>query len=264
MTLTYSTYLELDELLSLQKLRSPERAHDEMLFIIIHQIYELWFKEILHEIDYLVKALESSDLPRAQFALKRILSVLKVLIEQLDVLETMSSAQFCSFRDSLGSASGFQSAQFRELEFLLGNKSSEALLSFPNDHEGRSRLDERLKSGTVWDAFLSFLDRNNWPVSEESLPQDCTQLRSRSESVQAALMKIYATESALSFFCEMLLDLDEKFQEWRYRHVKMVERIIGARQGTGGSSGVEYLKTTLFKPSFPDLWAIRSNFKKHD
>jgi tryptophan 2,3-dioxygenase len=262
MTLTYSEYLNLDELLALQKTRSRGSAHDETLFIIIHQVYELWFKEILHEMDFLAKALEEGELARAHFTLRRILALQKVLIDQLDVLETMTSGQFYSFRDLLGTASGFQSAQFRELEFLLGNKRRKFILAFPEHSGSRSRLERRLGSITLWDAFLRFLSQQGYAIPAEVLQRDLTQPVQASESVQSVLVELYAQGSEISFFCEMLLDLDEKFQEWRYRHARMVERIIGSRGGTGGSSGVEYLKTTLFNPSFPDLWAIRSDFHK--
>jgi tryptophan 2,3-dioxygenase len=262
MTLTYSSYLKLDELLALQKTRSQGIAHDETLFIIIHQCYELWFKEILYEIDYLIDALEKGDSGRAHFTLRRILAIQKVLLNQMDVLETMTSGQFCVFRDLLGTASGFQSVQFRELEFLLGNKKREILLSFPEDSDSRNRLEKRFSNITLWDAFLRFLSRQGCSIPAEVLHRDFTKPIVPSEAVQAAIFALYERESELSLFCEMLLDIDERIQEWRYRHVKMVERIIGARHGTGGSTGVEYLKTTLSSLCFPDLWAIRSDFHK--
>jgi tryptophan 2,3-dioxygenase len=262
MTLTYSSYLEIDRLLELQTPRSQECAHDEMLFIIIHQVYELWFKEILHEIDLLVPSLENGKLVQAQFALKRILAIFRVLLNQADVLETMTPEQFCSFRESLGTASGFQSVQFRELEFVLGAKRREVLESFPDDSLSRRRLEERFRAATIWDSFLHYLSEKGWPVPLDLLRRDLTRPFSPSEPVKKILMDVYAHDPALAYFCEMLLDFDEKLQEWRYRHAKMVERIIGIKKGTGGSTGVEYLKSTLFKPSFPDLWAIRSEFEK--
>jgi tryptophan 2,3-dioxygenase len=261
MTLTYSDYLHLDELLSLQKTRSNGSAHDETLFIVIHQAYELWFKEILHEMDFLSGALGRGERARAQFTLRRVLAIQRVLIDQLEVLETMTSGQFCSFRGLLENASGFQSAQFRELEFLLGNKRREIILSFPEHSDSRNRLERRFRGTTIWDAFLRFLSLQGYPIPAEVLQRDPTQRVQASEAVQSVLLELYKKESDTSFLCEMLLDLDEKFQEWRYKHAKMVERIIGARSGTGGSTGVDYLKTTLFNPSFPDLWAIRSYFQ---
>jgi tryptophan 2,3-dioxygenase len=262
MTLTYSNYLNLDKLLSLQNTRSNGSAHDETLFIVIHQVYELWFKEMLHEMDFLAAALERNILPRAQFTLRRILAIQRVLIDQLEVLETMTSGQFYAFRDLLENASGFQSEQFRELEFVLGDKRREIILSFREHSDSRDRLERRFHGITLWDAFLGFLSRQGYPIPVEVLQRDLTQRAQGSEAVQSVLLELYAKESEISFFCEMLLDLDEKFQEWRYLHAKMVERIIGAKSGTGGSTGAEYLKTTLFNPSFPDLWAIRSDFRK--
>jgi tryptophan 2,3-dioxygenase len=258
MTLTYSSYLQLEDLLDLQKMQSNGSAHDELLFIIVHQVYELWFKEILYETEHLIGGLGQGNISRAHFTLRRILSIQKVLLDQVDVLETMTSSQFDAFRNLLGTASGFQSAQFRELEFLLGNRRREVLMSFPKGSESRKRLETRLYSATLWDAFLRFLSVLGYAIPEELLQRDIAGPAMPSVEVQAVLVAIYAEQSELSLFCEMLLDLDEKFQEWRYRHVKMVERIIGAVHGTGGSTGVEYLKSTLFSPCFPDLWAIRS------
>jgi tryptophan 2,3-dioxygenase len=258
MTLTYSSYLQLDNLLNLQEMRSRGSAHDEMLFIIIHQTYELWFKEILHEMDSLIASLVQGELSRAHFTIRRILAIQKVLLEQVDVLETMTPGQFSAFRNLLGTASGFQSAQFRELEFLLGAKRREVLLSFAEGSEARNRLEIRLRAGTLWDAFLRFLSVRGCSIPDTVLHRDYSQPAAPSVEVQNALVAINAEQSELAIFCEMLLDLDEKFQEWRYRHVKMVERIIGVVHGTGGSTGVEYLKSTLSNPCFPDLWAIRS------
>jgi tryptophan 2,3-dioxygenase len=260
MALTYAGYLKLDELLALQQPRSQGKAPDEMLFIVIHQTYELWFKEALHEIDLLCTHLENGDFPGAQCTLKRILSILKLLVSQMDVLETMSAPQFLTFRDLLGSASGFQSAQFRELEFVLGHKQRKVLVSFAERPPSRGRLEKRYQDSTLWDSFLRCLVRCHYPVPSELLNRDFTQPVTPSREVQQVLLDIYARDHALANLCELLLDMDEGVQEWRYRHVKMVERIIGNKQGTGGSAGVEYLKTTLFSPSFPDLWAIRSEF----
>jgi tryptophan 2,3-dioxygenase len=262
MTLTYSSYLKLDELLELQQLQSKGKAHDEMLFVVIHQTYELWFKEVLYELDGLCAHLEHCDITAAQFTFHRILAILKLLVHQMDVLETMSAPQFLAFRDFLGTASGFQSAQFRELELVLGNRRPEAFMSFPEGAQSRRRLELRYASATLWDYFLRCLAALNYSIPEQLLHRDFTQPVAPSQELQLVLCRIYSESAELSYICEQLLDLDEGFQEWRYRHVKMVERIIGSKQGTGGSSGVEYLKSTLFKPSFPDLWEIRTHFKK--
>jgi len=260
MALTYSSYLKLDELLSLQEPRSEGEAHDEMLFIIIHQTYELWFKEILHELDQLRTLLEIPDLPEAQLTVRRLCAILRVLIAQVDVLETMLPLGFLSFRGHLGTASGFQSVQFRELEFALGHKRREVLDHIPANSEARQRLEKRYKDPSIWDAFLVGLWRSGYPVPDEVLNRDFTQPVAPSAEVQRMLIGIYSGSPALVCLCELILDFDEGFQEWRYRHVKMVERMIGEKYGTGGSAGVAYLKTTLFKPFFPDLWAIRTEF----
>jgi tryptophan 2,3-dioxygenase len=262
MALTYARYLKLDELLALQQAQSQGKAHHELLFIVIHQTYELWFKEVLHEIDLLSKHLENCGLAEAQSMLKRVLSVLKTLVAQMDILETLSPAQFLAFRDLWGSASGFQSAQFRELEFVLGHKQRKVLLPFPEGSRARCRLEERFTRATLWDSFLRCLARCRHPIPGNLLERDFTQSVAPSKEVQSVLLNIYSKDPALANLCESLLDLDEGFQEWRYRHVKMVERILGNKYGTGGTTGVEYLKSTLFNPSFPDLWAIRSEFER--
>lgn len=263
MELTYINYLKINELTALQELQSNPAEHDEMLFIIIHQSYELWFKQILHEIDYLNKLLAKNDITSAQKTLKRILTILKVLVHQVDILETMTPLEFLSFRDYLKSASGFQSAQFRELEFVLGYKQSAVLGRFEKDSPEKLKLEKRFKEKTVWDYFLSCLRDNSYPIPEELINRNFEHIVEPSADVQNILIEVYAKSNTLAQFCELLLDLDEGIQEWRYRHVKMVERTIGSKPGTGGSPGVDYLKTTLFKSVFPDLWAIRSELKKN-
>ncbi len=262
MALTYSNYLKLDELLALQQPQSQGKAHDEMLFIIVHQTYELWFKEILYEIDLLGICLELRDPIRSQSILKRILTILKVLVSQMDILETMTAHQFLEFRALLGAASGFHSAQFRELEFALGNKRRDIVDTFPEGSGARLRLQKRLEGPTLWDSFLHFLSQRNYAIPAHLLNRDFTRPTAASKQIQSVLLQVYENEPELASMCERFLDLDEGVQEWRYRHVKMVERLIGSKHGTGGSTGVEYLKSTLFKPSFPDLWAIRAEFRK--
>ena len=257
MTLRYAEYLELDQLLSLQNPRSEGPEHDEMLFIVVHQVYELWFKELLHEFDYLEERLRQGELPRALHTLKRILTILKVLVVQIDILETMTPLDFLSFRDRLESGSGLYSSQFREMEFVLGFKDRAAIDRYPLGSTPRARLEERYAAPTLWARFLDFLDANGYAIPEEVRSREVVQ-PTESPEVQSRLIEIYRGDPALVQLCERLVDLDEGFQEWRYRHVKMVQRTIGTRAGTGGSSGAEYLVTTLFKPSFPDLWAIRT------
>ena len=254
---SYSDYLKLDRLLALQE---PGADHDEMLFVVIHQAYELWFKEILHELDYLRTLLAKDDLPRAGHAMKRVLTVLKVLVAQVDILETMTPLEFLGFRARLEAGSGFQSAQFRELEFVLGNKRPAATEQFPAGSPERARLEERYREPALWDWFTAFLKRKGHAVPDDVLKRDVTQPPVASPEMQRVLIGIYRGDPALAEFCERLVDLDEGVQEWRYRHVKMVERTIGTKPGTGGSAGAEYLRTTLMRSAFPDLWAIRAEF----
>jgi tryptophan 2,3-dioxygenase len=254
---TYAEYLKLERLLALQE---PGGEHDEMLFIVIHQVYELWFKELLHELDYLQRLLAADDLPRAGHAMKRVLTILKVLVAQVDILETMTPLEFLSFRERLASGSGFQSVQFRELEFVLGHKRAPAMDSLPPGGAERSRLERRYRAPSLWDWFIGYLARRGFAVPEEVRNRDVTQPVEPSPAMQRTLIGIYRGDPALAEFCERLVDLDEGLQEWRYRHVKMVERTIGTKPGTGGSSGAEYLRTTLLRPAFPDLWAIRTEF----
>ena len=255
---TYSNYLQLDKLLGLQREDSPDYEHDQMLFIIIHQVYELWFKQILFEADYLRQALFADDKSRALHTLRRILTILKTCVSQVDVIETMTPLDFLTFRDKLESASGFQSFQFREVEFLMGYKRPGVFANYEQDSPHWQRLKMRFDQPTLWDAFLNYLSQNGHPVPEKHLQRDVTRPVEASAEIQEVLIALYRNDSANVRVCERLIDLDEGFQEWRYRHVKMVERTIGTKRGTGGSSGVHYLSSTLFKPFFPDLWAIRT------
>jgi tryptophan 2,3-dioxygenase len=258
MSVTYSSYLKLDELLSLQQPLSRGPEHDETLFIVIHQVYELWFKEMLHELDYLERLLEGQDLPRAHHTLKRILTILKVVVAQIDVLETMTPLEFLSFRERLEKGSGFQSYQFRELEFLLGLKSERAVAHYPEGSEARRRLERRLAQRTLWDSFLRLLNARGAAVPEALLARDVTRPVEPAPELHPVLIRVYRDDPDLMALCERLVDLDEGIQEWRYRHVKMVQRTIGTKAGTGGSEGAAYLMTTLNRPCFPDLWAIRT------
>jgi tryptophan 2,3-dioxygenase len=256
--LTYAGYLKVDELLNLQQPRSAGPEHDEMLFIVIHQVYELWFKELLHELDQVGRRLDAADVHRVQHTFKRILTILKVLVAQLDVLETMTPLEFQSFRARLDAASGFQSDQFRQLEFALGRKSAAALGRFLPDSRAHRALVARLSQPTVWDRLLRYLARQGYPVSAALLERDVSEAVVPSPELQDTLIELYRHDPKHSELCERFVDLDEGVQEWRYRHVKMVERTIGAKPGTGGSGGASYLRGTLDRPLFPDLWEIRS------
>ncbi len=257
-SVTYGSYLAVDELLALQRPRSEGPEHDEMLFIVIHQVYELWFKQVLHEVDRVITLLEARDLFRAQHTLKRILTILKVLVAQLDILETMTPLEFQSFRQRLEAASGFQSDQFRQLEFVLGNKSKAAIDRFAANTRARLALERRFARPTLWDAFLRYLADEGYAVPQPLLARDVTAKIEPSAELQETLIDLYRKDPKHAEMCERLVDLDEGLQEWRYRHVKMVQRTIGAKMGTGGSSGAQYLATTLMTPIFPDLWEIRS------
>jgi tryptophan 2,3-dioxygenase len=241
---TYGTYLRIDDLLALQQPRSTGPEHDEMLFIVIHQVYELWFKELLHELDRVAALLTADESHRAQHTLKRVLSILKVMVAQLDILETMTPLEFQSFRARLEAASGFQSDQFRQIEFVLGRKSDAAIARFPEGSRARAALDLRYKQPTLWDAFLHYLAREGYDVPKDQLARNAAAPLEPSPGVQQILIDIYRRDPKNAELCERLVDLDEGMQEWRYRHVKMVERTIGTRRGTGGSAGAGYLRTT--------------------
>ena len=259
---TYNSYLKIGELLSLQRCVSVDEdtngpEHDETLFIIIHQVYELWFKQLLHELDHIVRLLNNHKVGAARHHLKRVLKILKTLVGQVDVLETMTPVEFASFRSFLANASGFQSAQFRELEFLLGVKDRIQLDWFTGE-EGE-RLAKRYEAATLWDAFVGLLVSGGFDVPTEVLERDVREPIVENTALQALIVERYS-DDGFAGLCETLTDLDEGIQEWRYRHVMMVRRTIGTKQGTGGSDGASYLATTLFKPAFPDLWAIRTAF----
>ncbi len=257
-SVTYGSYLAVDELLALQRPRSEGPEHDEMLFIVIHQVYELWFKQVLHEIDHAIVLLDTREAHRVQHTLKRILTILKVLVAQLDILETMTPLEFQSFRTRLEAASGFQSDQFRQLEFVLGNKTEAAIDRFAENTRARVALTARYSQATVWDAFLRYLSREGYAVPQALLSRNVTSRIERSPELQTTLIDVYRRDPKNAEMCERLVDLDEGLQEWRYRHMKMVLRTIGAKIGTGGSSGAQYLAATLMTPIFPDLWEIRS------
>ncbi len=258
MAVTYASYLQLEKLLALQHPRPGELEHDETLFVIIHQIYELWFKEVLHELDYLQQLLRANDTPLAAATLKRILTILKTLVAQIDVLETMTPLNFLTFRDRLESGSGFQSHQFREIEFVLGKKGRPSFERYPEGSAHRKSVEARFPEPTLWDAFLHYLSANGYEVPAALLRRDVTLPVEPSPEVQRILIDVYRKNPTVAQITERLVDLDEGFMEWRYRHVKMVQRTIGTKMGTGGSAGAEYLMKTLNQPAFPDLWAIRS------
>jgi tryptophan 2,3-dioxygenase len=255
--LTYGRYLHLDELLALQQPLSAGPEHDELLFITIHQVYELWFKQVLHELDRLRRVLEAGQVPEVFASFKRILTILKILVAQVDILETMTPVSFLSFRSRLEAASGFESSQFREIEFILGHRRP-AVVAHHAQTPAAERLGQRLTEPSLYTSFLRFLAARGYPVPGEALDPDPAAPPVEDERVRALLVGIYRQDPQVREVCERMVDLDEGIQEWRYRHIKMVERTIGTKPGTGGSSGAEYLRTTLSRALFPDLWTIRA------
>jgi tryptophan 2,3-dioxygenase len=235
--LDYATYLHLEPLLTLQGGRTP--AHDELLFIVVHQVYELWFKVILHELEAVIRWMDADDLPRARHALHRVAVIERLLVEQVEVLETMAPQDFLTFRSELAPASGFQSVQFREIEFLSGLRQESVLRHLEISEADRARLHRRLQERSLWDAFHEVLAR-------------------RGETDLARLYRERDRFPDVVDLAEALLDHDEGFSLWRSRHIHMVERQIGHKKGTGGSTGVEYLRSTLDKRFFPQLWEVRT------
>jgi tryptophan 2,3-dioxygenase len=257
MSLTYSTYLQVPQLLSLQQPRSSPPEHDEMLFIVIHQTYELWFKLMLHELDKVKRDFSAGDLYGAIHTIHRCRTILKTLVGQIDILETMTPMSFTSFRDRLDTASGFQSTQYRELEFTLGYKRPEVVKYLKEGDPLRDAVTRRLSERSLVDHFHDFLKTQGASVPDEVFRKSPEQPNTANAQVQDELFRLYMSRPDLVILFETMTDFDEGLQEWRYRHVKLVERTIGAKHGTGGSLGVEFLKKSLFLPVFADLWAIR-------
>lgn len=256
MALTYSDYLVLPTLLDLQRPRSDPPEHDEILFIVIHQVYELWFRLVLHETDKLNRDLSANDLYGAIATCKRIRTVWKTAVQQLDIMETMTPLSFASFRDRLDTASGLQSLQFRELEFAWGYKRGE-LARAGSPLPGYEALQQRLGQRSVMDHLLDLLAARGVAVPAELRERDLSLATEPNLALQDEIFRVYHVQPDLVILFESLMDFDEGLQEWRYRHVKLVERTIGAKLGTGGTVGVDFLKRSLFRPLFPDLWAVR-------
>jgi tryptophan 2,3-dioxygenase len=258
--LTYGSYLHVPELLSLQRELSHPAHHDELLFIISHQVYELWFKQLLHEVAAVCDWLDRDEPLRAAQLFDRLHAIQHLLIEQIPLLETMFAVDFAQFRDHLRPASGFQSVQFRRLEFLCGAKNPRMIDLVGEDEESRRELAETLRQPTLYDHFLRHLARSGFPIPAAVLARDVTLPHQPDEGVVDALLVLYQ-EPGRHYphfrLAEHLLQLDERFAIWRFHHVKMVERMIGSRAGTGGSSGAKYLSTTLGMRFFPEIWLVR-------
>jgi tryptophan 2,3-dioxygenase len=252
--LSYNKYLKVPELLRLQETLSDPESHDELLFIIIHQTYELWFKQILHEIDATIKWMDEGRSFRANHSLRAVIGIEKVLVTQIHLLETMAQIGFLEFRDKLNPASGFQSMQFRELEFVSGQKDEKILGSFKTDEYAYKKLTERYANPSLADAFWAMLGRNGFAVETHE------------EKVSAIVEILTHPEKYPDFFImqDLLIEHDENIALWRSHHVLMVERMLGMKPGTGGSAGVGYLATTLTKKFFPELWEARTHLKVSD
>src|SRR5690242_5472179 len=244
--LSYNKYLRVQDLINLQDCLSDPAHHDELLFITVHQAYELWFKQILHELDAAIQFMEEDRVPAATRALKRVVDIEKLLVNQIHILESMTPISFLAFRDQLNPASGFQSMQFREIEFSSGLKDERIVREFAADPFARERLEVRLAQPSLADVFYQALERRGFDVSSRSRAglEILTHFEERYEEFQLA---------------EALMDHDEYFSLWRSHHIKMVERMVGAKRGTGGSEGIGYLKTTLDKKFFPELWEARTH-----
>lgn len=248
--LSYGSYLRIPELVGLQTLLSDPPAHDELLFIVVHQAYELWFREVLFELEAVRSLLFAGETHRARHFLGRVHAIERVLIEHIRVIETMSPQDFLAFRSNLAPASGFQSVQFREIEFLSGLKEPGLVRKLGELPEERARLERRLAEPTVWDAYCALLQAHSlaMPPEDEERRRDSLLLMMRNKDAYEELF----------YTSEALLDHDELFSLWRLHHVLMVERQIGAKTGTGGSTGASYLRSTLDKRFYPDLWEVRS------
>jgi tryptophan 2,3-dioxygenase len=246
--LTYNSYLKVDQLLSLQDVLSVPPEHDELLFIIVHQVHELWFKQMLHEIEAAMRNMETGDLLKVQKNFRRIHAIQRLLEQQVDVLETMTPQEFNAFRDRLDPASGFQSAQFREIEFAGGLRKTGYLQYLEPTSDERERLEMRLREPTLYDRLKGVLATRGFSTADAA-------------SLLDSLQTIYERSSEyydLYLLLEDCIEFDERFLVWRSRHVRMVERMIGMKPGTGGSLGVPYLERTLEKRFFPELWQVRT------
>lgn len=248
LSLSYNEYLKVPELINLQKTLSEPTSHDELLFIIIHQTYELWFRQILHEIDASLEWIKENRAFRANHSLKTVAAIGKVVVSQIHILETMAQIGFLEFRDKLNPASGFQSTQFREIEFVSGAKDERMMNHFKHDDFAFERLKKRFDAPSLADEFWSLLQRNDFKVETED------------DRIQAIVDILKSPEKHADFFImqDLLIEHDENIALWRYNHVLMVERMLGMKRGTGGSEGSGYLRTTLSKKFFPELWEART------
>ena len=260
-TMSYGSYLDLERILSAQHPVSVPEHHDELLFIIQHQTSELWLKLMLHELVEARRLLGLDDLGKALKCLARVKHIQKTLTEQWSVLATLTPREYAQFRDFLGSSSGFQSYQYRAIEFILGNKHAGMLAVHEADPKAHAMLSSMLAEPTLYDAFLAALARAGYDIPEEILNRDVTQPWTFQEDLVPVFKDIYESEDAkwsLYQACEDLVDVEDNFQAWRFRHLRVVQRTIGFKRGTGGSSGVDFLKRALDLTFFPELFAVRT------
>jgi tryptophan 2,3-dioxygenase len=258
--MTYGEYLNLDQLLAAQNRLSAH--HDEMLFIIIHQVSELWMKLILHELQAAIESIRGGEMQAAFKMLARVSTTQKQIIQAWDVLSTLTPSEYMEFRDQLGQASGFQSYQYRMIEFALGYKTGHVLKIYEKDPELHKHLEAAYKAPSIYDAAIEKLANAGFPITEKLLDRDYTELYEKDQSVEAAWIEVYKDVDKywdLYQLGEKLVDIEDSLQQWRFRHMKTVERIIGHKKGTGGSSGVGYLKKVLDHRFFPELWDVRTN-----
>ena len=259
--LDYQTYLQLDVLLSAQRPLSRPEHHDELLFIIQHQTSELWMKLMIHELRAAIANVRDDSLEASFKILARLKHIQAQLFDQWSVLETLTPTEYVQFRHVLGPASGFQSSQYRTIEFLLGNKDRDALRVFTHHPETLALLERDLNSPSLYDEFLRHLARKGHPVPADRVERDWSQPYEASDGVIAVFKRIYEDPRDhwdAYEMCEKLVDVEEEFALWRFRHMKTVERIIGFKRGTGGSSGVPFLREAIFTRLFPELWDVRT------
>ena len=265
--LSYNKYLRVPELIDLQTCLSSPAHHDELLFITVHQAYELWFKQILHEIDAALELMGKDRAAEAALAIRRIVEIEKLLINQIHILETMTPISFLGFRDELNPASGFQSMQFREIEFSSGLKDARIQQEFAGDDFAGARLQARMDGPSLGDAFFALLRRRDFDApADDASANNEDRKNSQSKRVRAIVEVLTHPEKLYKEYqlSEALLEHDEHFSLWRSHHIKMVERMVGTKRGTGGSEGVGYLRTTLNKKFFPELWEARTHLSsKH-
>ncbi|MGV3464763.1 MAG: tryptophan 2,3-dioxygenase [Heyndrickxia sp.] len=257
--MTYGEYLKLDQLLTSQSRLSNH--HDEMLFIVIHQVSELWMKLILHELTAAIHSIQADEMATAFKMLARVSKIQSQIIQAWDVLSTLTPSEYMEFRDTLGKASGFQSYQYRMIEFALGYKTKHILAIYKKDTDLHQKLSEALHSPSIYDAAIMALSKQGFHIDQQLLERDYSAPYEANPTVEAAWLEVYRNVDQywdLYQLAEKLVDIEDWLQQWRFRHMKTVERIIGHKPGTGGSAGVSYLKKVLDHRFFPELWDLRT------